>query len=139
VRIEDGDEWKAAFRTGYGSYEFPVMYYGLTNAIASFQRFMNQVFKDILNVCVVVYLGDILISSDNPNEYLKHVREVLRRLRVKDPGHLPILHVRGFDSESATCFPPGQRPCIDEVSMCGDFACGFGSINNLISLVASGA
>lgn len=81
VRIADGDEWKTAFRTRYGSYEFQVMHYGLTNAPASFQRFMNDVFKDITDVCVVVYLDDILIYSDNPDEHLKHVREVLRRLR----------------------------------------------------------
>jgi len=58
------------------------MHCGLTNARASFQRFMNEFFKDIPDVCVVVYLDDILILSGNPDEYLKHVREVLRRLRA---------------------------------------------------------
>jgi hypothetical protein len=58
------------------------MHYGLTNAPASFQRFMNDVFKDLLDVCVVVYLDDILIFSENPVEHEKHVREVLRRLRA---------------------------------------------------------
>jgi hypothetical protein len=66
---------------------FRLMYYGLTNAAASFQRFMNQVFKDILTVCVVVYLGDILIFFDNSDEHLKHVREVLRCLRRFNPVH----------------------------------------------------
>ena len=84
VRIADGDEWKTAFRTRYGSYEFQVMHYGLTNAPASFQWFMNEVFKDITDVCVVVYLDDILIYSDNPDEHLNHVREVLRRLRANN-------------------------------------------------------
>ena len=60
------------------------MYYGLMNAPASFQYFMNEVFKDILDVCVVVYLDDILIYSDNPDKHLKHVREVLRRLRASN-------------------------------------------------------
>ena len=82
VRIAEGDEWKTAFRTRYGSYEFQVMHYGLTNAPASFQRFMNEVFKGMLDVCVVVYLDDILIYSDSPDEHLVHVREVLRRLRA---------------------------------------------------------
>jgi len=80
VRIASRDEWKTAFRTRYGSYEFLVMHYGLTNAPASFQRFMNEVFKDLTDVCVVIYLDDILIYSDNPDEHLKHVRKVLRRL-----------------------------------------------------------
>jgi len=58
------------------------MHCGLTNATAPFQRFMSEGFKDILDVCVVVYLDDILIYSDNPDEHLKHVYEVLRRLRA---------------------------------------------------------
>jgi hypothetical protein len=57
------------------------MHYGLTNAPASFQRFMNEVFKDLLDMCIVVYLDDILIYSDDPAEHLNHVREVLRCLR----------------------------------------------------------
>jgi len=77
VRIADGDEWKTAFRTRYGSYEFQVMHYGLTNAPASFQRFMNDVFKDLLDICVVVYLDDILIYSETPEAHTEHVLEVL--------------------------------------------------------------
>ena len=84
VRIADGVEWKTEFRTRYGSYKFLVMHYGLTNAPASFQRFMNDIFKDMLDVCVVIYLDDILIYSDNPAEHDNHVREVLRRLRLNN-------------------------------------------------------
>jgi hypothetical protein len=80
VRIAEGDEWKTAFRTRYGSYKFRVMHYGLTNAPASFQRFMNNIFKDLLDVCVVVYLDDILIYSESQSEHENHVCEVLRRL-----------------------------------------------------------
>ena len=81
MRIAEGDKWKTAFRTRCGSYEFQVMHYGLTNAPASFQRFMNDTFKELLDVCVVVYLDDILIYSENSTEHEAHVREVLRRLR----------------------------------------------------------
>ena len=81
VRITEGDEWKTAFRTRYGSYEWLVMPFGLTNAPAAFQRFINSVFADMLDVCVVVYLDDILIYSLNLDDHRKHVREVLRRLR----------------------------------------------------------
>ena len=84
VCIAEGDEWKTAFRTRFGSYEFLVMHYGLTNAPASFQRFMNDVFKDMLDVCVVVYLDDILIYSRNAADHTRHVQEVLRRLRSND-------------------------------------------------------
>ena len=81
VRIADGDEWKTAFRTHYGSYEWLVMPFGLTNAPSAFQRFMNTIFADMLDVCIVVYLDDILIYSDNKEDHQKHVREVLRHLR----------------------------------------------------------
>src|SRR6266481_4648374 len=54
---------------------------GLTNAPAGFQRFMNDVFANMIDVSVVVYLDDILIYSDNPNQHMAHVREVLSCLR----------------------------------------------------------
>jgi hypothetical protein len=81
VRIGEGDEWKTTFRTRYGSFEWLVMPFGLSNAPAAFQRFMNDVFSDMLDVNVVVYLDDILIYSDNPDDHHRHVIEVLRRLR----------------------------------------------------------
>ncbi|KAF8831748.1 hypothetical protein HHX47_DHR1001045 [Lentinula edodes] len=81
VRIAEGDEWKTTFRTRYGSYEWKVMPFGLTNAPAAFQRFVNDIFSDMLDVCVIVYLDDILIYSDTPEEHREHVKEVLRRLR----------------------------------------------------------
>jgi hypothetical protein len=78
VRIHEGDEWKTTFRTRYGSFEWCVIPFGLTNAPSAFQRFMNDVFADLLDICVLVYLDDILIYSDNPEEHRAHVREVLR-------------------------------------------------------------
>jgi len=80
VCIAEGDEWKTAFRTRYGAFEWSVMPFGLTNAPAAFQRFMNDVFSDLLDVCVVVYLNDILIYSDDITQHRSHVKEVLKRL-----------------------------------------------------------
>ena len=77
VRIRPGDEWKTSFRTRYGSFEWLVMPFGLTNAPAAFQHFVNDIFSDMLNVSVVVYLDDILIYSDNPEDHKEHVCEVL--------------------------------------------------------------
>jgi len=81
VRIAPGDEWKTAFRTRYGSFDFKVMHFGLTNAPATFQRYMNSIFSDVLDQYVVVYLDDILIFSKNPEEHQKHVLDVLERLK----------------------------------------------------------
>ncbi|QRV99683.1 Retrotransposable element Tf2 protein [Ceratobasidium sp. AG-Ba] len=81
VRIKEGDEWKTAFRTKYGLFESLVMPFGLTNAPAVFQRFMNDIFRDILDIYVIVYLDDILIFSNNREEHVQHVREVLTRLQ----------------------------------------------------------
>jgi len=82
VRIADGDEWKTTFRTRYGFYEWTVMPFGLSNAPSTFQRFMNELFADLLDVYMIVYLDDILIYSENPTEHRKQVKEVLRQLKA---------------------------------------------------------
>src|SRR6266481_2783840 len=80
VHITAGDEWKTVFRTHYSSFEWLVMPEGLTNAPAGFQRFMNDIFADMINVSMVVYLDNILIYSDNPDQHTAHVQEVLSHL-----------------------------------------------------------
>ncbi|KAF8749141.1 hypothetical protein RHS01_10276 [Rhizoctonia solani] len=72
VRVKEGDKWKTAFRTKYGLYESLVMTFGLTNAPAAFQHFMNKLFKDLLDVCVIIYLDDILIYSKDDATHTKH-------------------------------------------------------------------
>ena len=57
------------------------MPFGLSNAPAAFQRLMNSIFTDLLDICVLVYLDNIRIYSDNSTDHVRHVREVLRRLR----------------------------------------------------------
>ncbi|KAF8753261.1 hypothetical protein RHS01_06869 [Rhizoctonia solani] len=75
VRIKEGDEWKTAFRTKYGLFEYLVMPFGLTNAPAAFQHFMNNLFRDLIDVTVVIYLDDILIFSEDPKDHPTHVRK----------------------------------------------------------------
>ena len=84
LRISEGDEYKTAFRTRYGSFEWRVMPFGLSNSPSAFQHFINGIFADLLDISIVVYLDDILIYSDNPKEHKKHVREVLRQLRANN-------------------------------------------------------
>ena len=81
IPIRAEDQHKTAFRSRYGHYEWKVMPFGLCNAPATFQRFMNDIFRDLLDVCVVVYLDDILVFSRSKEEHQQHLRQVLQRLR----------------------------------------------------------
>jgi len=81
IRIREGDEWKTAFITPEGHYEYLVMPYGLVNAPSVFQSFMDEVLRDFLGKFVLVYIDDILIYSKNPAEHQRHVSLVLQRLR----------------------------------------------------------
>ena len=80
VHIANSDEWKTAFRTHYGSFEWSVISFGLTNTPAAFQQFINDIFSDFLDVCVVIYLDDILIYLNNMSEHHWHVKDVLKCL-----------------------------------------------------------
>uniref|UniRef100_A0A674PJ94 Uncharacterized protein n=1 Tax=Takifugu rubripes TaxID=31033 RepID=A0A674PJ94_TAKRU len=80
VRIREGDEWKTAFNTPTGHYEYLVMPFGLTNAPAVFQALINDILRDMLNKTVFVYLDDILIFSCSKEEHVHHVQAVLQRL-----------------------------------------------------------
>ncbi len=82
VRIREGDEQKAAFRTNRGLYEPTVMFFGLTNSPATFQWMMNDIFRDLVGEGkVTVYLDDILIYSKNLKEHREITKQVLLRLR----------------------------------------------------------
>ena len=80
VCIANGDEWKTAFRTHYESFEWSVMLFSLTNTSVAFQQFINNIFSDLLDVCVMIYLDDILIYLNNMSEHHQHVKEVLKHL-----------------------------------------------------------
>jgi hypothetical protein len=81
VRIAAGEEWKTAFRTRYGHFEYLVMPFGLTNAPASFQDLVNSVLRPYLDRTCVVYLDDILIYSETEDEHVRHVSEILETLQ----------------------------------------------------------
>ena len=80
IRIAKGEEWKTAFRTRYGHYEYTVMPFGLTNALATFQELINNVLREYLDIFVIAYLDNILIYSKNEKDHTKHVKLVLRAL-----------------------------------------------------------
>src|SRR6266568_4111998 len=80
LRIAKGDEWKTAFKTRYGSYQYNVMPFGLCNAPSWFQARMNEILHDLLDQGVIVYIDDILIYTESMRQHVDLVQKVLQRL-----------------------------------------------------------
>ena len=81
IRISEEDAHKTAFTTPMGLYEFKVLGQGLANAPATFQAVMNHIFAPCLNKFVVVYLDDILVFSDTPEQHMHHLQIVMDILK----------------------------------------------------------
>lgn len=85
VRIKEGDEWKAAFRTNRGLFEPTVMFFGQTNAPGTFQTMVNEILSDLIaSRVVIVYLDNIWIFTKDMTEHRRVVSEVLHRLQAND-------------------------------------------------------
>jgi len=84
IRMKEGEEWKTAFRTRYGHYEYTVMPFGLTNAPATCQALVNNVLRAHLDIFVIAYLDDILVYSEDLKEHRQHVKTVLNLLGQAD-------------------------------------------------------
>jgi len=81
IRIKEGDEWKTAFRTRYGLYEYLMMPFGLANAPITFQNMINEVLRDLIDQGVVAYMDDILIYSPTEDEHVRIVTSALQLLQ----------------------------------------------------------
>ena len=82
--MKEGEEWKTAFKTRYGHYEYLVMPFGLTNAPATCQALVNNVLRERLDRTVVAYLNNILVYLETLEEHVIHVWEVLECIRKAD-------------------------------------------------------
>ncbi|GJT98295.1 putative reverse transcriptase domain-containing protein [Tanacetum coccineum] len=81
LRVREEDIPKTAFRTRYGNYEFQVMSFGLTNALAVFMDLMNRVCKPYLDRFVIVFIDDILIYSKSRKDHDGNLKLILRLLK----------------------------------------------------------
>ena len=85
VRIREGDQWKAAFKTNRGLFEPTVMFFGLCNSPATFQAMMDDIFGDMINECIIiVYMDDIFLFAPDEITLTKNTKRVLARLREND-------------------------------------------------------
>src|ERR1700678_2111721 len=83
VRMKDGDEWKAAFRTNRGLFKPLVMFFGLTNSPATFQTMMDSIFDGLISEGkVIVYLDNILIFTETLEEHREVVKKVVNLLYI---------------------------------------------------------
>jgi hypothetical protein len=73
IRIAEGDEEKTICRTRYGSYEFLVMPFRLTNAPVTFCTLMNDIFQELFDDFMVIYIDNILVYSDFMEEHVEHI------------------------------------------------------------------
>ena len=80
MRIKEGDEWKAAFSMPERLFEPTVMFFGLTNSLATFQAIMNDLLRDlVVEEKIAVFIDDVMITMETAG-HDKIVEEVLRRL-----------------------------------------------------------
>lgn len=89
IRLKKGEEFKTAFQTHFGQFEFRVMAFGLTGAPGTFQEAMNSTLASYPRKFVLVFLDDILIYSASYEEHLIHIKLVFELL-VKDQWKLKL-------------------------------------------------
>jgi len=85
VRIKKRDKWKVVFMTPKGSFEPIVMFFGLTNSLATFQMMMNELLKDLINTeKVVAFIDNVIVGTEDEEGRNKLVAKVIRRLEEND-------------------------------------------------------
>jgi len=80
IRMGVGKEWETAFRTRYGLFESLVMPFRLTNAPATFQAYINDALRPFVDRFCTAYLDDILIYSENEEQHIEHIKQILEAL-----------------------------------------------------------
>ena len=83
MKIREVDIPKTTFHTRYGHYKFLVMSFGLTNALDAFIDLMNRVFRQFLNLFVIVFIDDIFVYSKSEKYHANHLLIALQTLKEK--------------------------------------------------------
>jgi hypothetical protein len=81
LQIREGDEWKTVFRIYYRHFEYCIMPFGLSNTPAIFQAYINYILVGLIDIIYIVYLDNILIYLEDPEQYITAVRYILERLQ----------------------------------------------------------
>ena len=84
IRVKQKNEWKTAFGTKYGTYEYLVMPFGLTNAPTTMQKIINKILQSYLDRFVIIYMDDILVYSNTREDHVRHFKMVLNALKQKN-------------------------------------------------------
>jgi len=85
IKIKEGDEWKRAFTMYIRSFEPTVMFFGITNLLATFQAMMNEILRDLINKGkVAAFVDDVLVETETEEGHNKIVEEILRKLEEND-------------------------------------------------------
>jgi len=85
VWIKERDEWKVAFTTPKGSFEPTVMFFGLTNSLATFQAMMNKLLRDLINMGkVVAFIDNVIVGTEMEEGHDEIVAEIMKRLEEND-------------------------------------------------------
>ena len=81
MRIKKGDKWKAVFSIPENAYELMVMFFGLTNLLATFQAMMNYLLRDMIEVeDMAAFINDVMIGTETEEGHNNIVKEALRRM-----------------------------------------------------------
>ena len=81
IRIKEEDEWKAAFTTTERSFEPTVMFFRLTNSLATFQTMMNKLLSDLVNTeKVAVFIDNVIVGTEDEEGHNELVAEIIKRL-----------------------------------------------------------
>ena len=85
IWIKEGDEQKAVFTIHLGVYKSTIMFFGLTNLLATFQAIMNNILRDLIDTGdIVAFIDDMLVGTEDEKKYNEVVEKILRRMQANN-------------------------------------------------------